>query len=179
MASVHYLALPLLHSSFAILALPMNATGEVQISAPCHMKVDYIWLCLVPLAQQVPQVQQVLHVPQVSQVSQVPQVPLATEALLAQAGGRVPAQGARSLIHGGFHATPRDVFRRCASVKIRKVWSGEGRLQEIRGWPPDPRAMKHTQLLRDQTRGLRHGPVGKLLGPGAICQLGFVDWRGL
>ena len=52
--------------------------------------------------------------------------------------------------------------------------------------------MQHVQLLRDQTIGLRHGPVDKLHVPCAICQLegahhearkarhlGLVDWRGL
>ena len=103
---MNHLTISLLHSSFANLALSTHAIGEVQSNAPRQVKVDCLWLCQAPQAQRVPQVQQVPHAPQVSQVSQVPQVPLATEALLAQAGGRVPAQGARSLIHSGFYVTP-------------------------------------------------------------------------
>ena len=75
-----------------------GSTGLAGLAGPIAPQAPQ-----APHAQQVPQVQQVPHVPQVSQVSQVP---LATEVLLAQAGGRVPAQGARSLIHGGFHAEP-------------------------------------------------------------------------
>ena len=31
--------------------------------------------------------------------------------------------------------------------------------------------MKHTQPFRDHTIGVRHGPVDKLMVPGAVCQL--------